>query len=124
MASAFKRTALALATGLLFFSGCGKESSKPDPTPPGAPVAGSGRGVLSGVVSIVSGNCNTTAGILVMVDTLAGNNIYTYLAPVGTSYEAQLTPGEYTLTCQATPCTFSQRFTLTSGQSLVIDPVM
>ena len=87
-------------------------------------MAGSGRGVVSGVISIVSGGCNSSNGVLVMINSLSGNNVYTYLTPLGTTYEAQISPGEYTLTCQATPCTFSERFTLTSGQNLVIDAVL
>ncbi len=128
MLPALKKTALAAAlccaTGLFFYSGCGKHEPTSGTTPLGTPVASSGSSVVSGVVSVVSGGCNTSSGVLVLINTMTGNNVYTYLAPVGTSYEAHFAPGEYVLTCQAIPCTFSRQFTVTSGESLVIDPVL
>ena len=123
LASVFQKVALVFTMGLFFISGCGKDD-EPTPTPAPAPVASSGRGVLTGVINVASGGCNTSSGVLIEVQSQTGNSLYRFVTPPGTTFEAQLPPGEHTLICQAAPCMFSQRFTIISGQSLVIDPVL
>lgn len=74
----------------------------------------------------MAGSACPSEGLVLVTATYVSNGIIAYQNnfAISSRYDLNLSPGTYSLLFQAPPCSYAEHITVTSGQTLIIHPIL